>query len=397
MAATLAAISIGTQILGIGLGLAGNAESNSQARKAAKAQYEQALDIWEYDWESAKRKWNYAKSTVDLQRQNSDAVWAYQTELAAQSWDQQMQQREYEYVNAVKAFNRSEEQFEDQIAINNWSLDIAKTEATQSFNEAAMSIAFQGEDMRRDLTKTLTDASFAKAEIERQKYDAIGTASNQRRRNELEYQLKSIDSSFKSQEAAIETLLAEGQLRGRGQSGRSTGKAVQSILALGGRKQAAIAQNMATAEKQYDIQAHSIDHTMINAIHASNLSMAKTDSDLDFARQNYNQGLRELNASISSARNAWSSNMMKINRDKAAADMNAHYSRMIEPSLGPEIPKPLEIPKSIFIDPLKPLKPPKPEEMAPQTIPALTSFGQAAQGLGNVAMQAAGAVHSGIL
>ena len=75
--------------------------------------------------------------------------------------------------------------------------------------------------------------------------------------------------------------------------------------------------------------------------------------------------------------------MMKIDRDRQAANLNAHYNRMLEPSIGPEIPKPLELPKSVFIDPLKPVKPPKPIKESPQTIPAMTTFANAAAGIGN--------------
>lgn len=395
MAATWAAVGAISSVAGVGLGIFGANDSNKRARKAAEAQYKQAKKLYEFDWESSLRKYEYAKAAVELQRRQAENVRQYKTELAEQSWQHQNTLREYEYKNAVAAFNRSEEQFEEQIALNTLSSVIAQEEATRSFNEAQISMNFQKEGMTRDLYQALDTSAFQKADLNRERNYAIGTAANQRRRNELEYQVKSIDSAFAAQENAVKALLGEGQARARG-TGRSAGKAVQSVLAAAGRSQAQIVQNMATAENQFRIQARSIDHTMVNAINVSDLQSAKIDNDIDYKRQEYNQGLRELQASMDSAKAAFKSNMMKINRDQQAADMQAHYNRLSEPSMGPEIPRPIEIPESVFLDPLKPIKPPKPVKSAPQTISAWTTAANAMAGIGSIAGTVSGQVKAGI-
>jgi|TARA_B100001741_G_scaffold8256_1_gene6661 hypothetical protein len=389
MPAGWAAASVGLNVLGIGMGVLGANDANNKAEKAAKAQYEQAKKLYEFDWESSLRKYEYSKTAVDVQRRQAENVRQYKTELAEQSWQHQNHLREYEYKNAVAAFNRSEEQFEEQIALNTLSSVIAQEEATRSFNEAQISMNFQKEGMTRDLYQALDTSAFQKADLNRERNYAIGNAANQRRRNELEYQVKSIDSAFAAQENAVKALLGEGQARARG-TGRSAGKAIQSVLAAAGRSQAQIVQNMATAENQFRIQARSIDHTMINAINVSDLQSAKIDNDIDYKRQEYNQGLRELQASMDSAKSAFKSNMMKINRDQQAADMQAHYNRLSEPSMGPEIPRPIELPESVFLDPLKPIKPPKPVKNAPMTQSAWTTAANAMTGLAGIANQVSG-------
>ena len=394
MPAGWAAASVGLNVLGIGMGVLGANDANNKAEKAAEAQYEQAKKLYEFDWESSLRKYEYAKTAVDIQRRQAENVRQYKTELAEQSWQHQNHLREYEYKNAVAAFNRSEEQFEEQIALNTLSSIIAQEEATRSFNEAQISMNFQKEGMTRDLYQALDTSAFQKADLNRERNYAIGTAANQRRRNELEYQVKSIDSAFAAQENAVKALLGEGQARARG-TGRSAGKAVQSVLAATGRSQAQIVQNMATAENQFRIQARSIDHTMINAINVSDLQSAKIDNDIDYKRQEYNQGLRELQASMDSAKSAFKSNMMKINRDQQAADMQAHYNRLSEPSMGPEIPRPIELPESVFLDPLKPIKPPKPVKNAPMTQSAWTTAANAMTGLAGIAGQVSGYTKQG--
>lgn len=374
--------SLAASVFGIGAGVAGASASNKAADKAAKAQYDQAKEIDEFDWESTLRKYEYAQAVVDLQRQTSANVHNYKTELAAQGWQQQMAMREFEYKNSVEAFNKSEEQFEDQRAVNTISSIIATEEATRSFNEAQLSMNFEQESMARDLTQALNVSAFVKADIERERNSAIGSSSIERRKNELGYQMQAVDSAFKSQENMVASLLGEGQARSRG-TGRSTGKAIQSVLAQAGRQQAQITQNMADAGRQFQIQARSIDHTMVNAINNADLQDAKEDNNIDYKREQYNQGLRELQASMDSAGSAFRSNMMKIDRDKQVADMQAHYNRMLEPSMGPEIPKPIELPQSVFLDPLPPVRGPKPQKHAPQTQSSWTTFANAASGVGD--------------
>lgn len=380
----LAIGSIVSSIFGIGASYAGASASNKAAEKAAKAQYEQAKELYEYDWESTLRKYEYAKAAIQLQRDQAQDVRDYKTQLAVQAWQHQNQIREYEYVNAVEAFNRSEEQFEDQRAINTVSSIIAQEEATRSFNEAKLSNSFQLESVNRELQQALNVSAFVKADIKRERNNAIETSSISRRKNELDFQMKSVDAAFKAQENTVQSLLSEGKARASGQAGRSSGKAIQSILAASGRQQAQIVQNMSNAEQQFALQARSIDHTMINAINHSDLQAAKEDNDIDFKRQEHNQNLRELQASIQSAKAAFSGNLMKIDRDKQVADMQAHYNRMVEPSLGPEIPKPLDLPQPLFLDPLPPVQGPAPVKYAPQTQSAWTTFANAARGVSDV-------------
>ena len=374
--------SILGSVFGSVFGAAGNAANNRAARQAAKDQYEQAQELYEFDWDSTLRKYEYAQTAVDLQRQTADNVHQYKTELAAQSWQQAMEMREYEYKNAVDVFNRSEDQYEDQMAINGISAFLAEEEASRSLDEARLSNTFQQEGLARDLAQALDTSAFVKADLQLQRNKAISGAESQRSKNELDYQMKSVESSFQAQDSMVKSLLGEGQARSRG-TGRSTGKAVQSILAAAGRQQAQISQGMANADQLFRIQATSIDEQMINAINQTNLVSSRTDMETDYKRQQYNQSLRELQASFESAQSQFSSTMMKIDRDRQAADLNAHYNRMLEPTIGPEIPRPIELPKSIFLDPLKPIKPPEPREQAPQTISGMTTFANAAAGIGN--------------
>tara|TARA_B100001094_G_scaffold179147_1_gene173406 strand:- start:2049 stop:3254 length:1206 start_codon:yes stop_codon:yes gene_type:complete len=378
-------VSTGASAFGSLFGIFGANESNNAANAAADDQLEQAEELYEFDWENTLRQYNYAKSQVDVARQAATNVRDYKTKNAVRNWQQQMMLREFEYVNKVKQFNRSERQFEDQSALNNLSATLAKNDAARSFNEAQLSMNFEREGLARDLYEAMDTSAFVKAEISLKKNTAITDASSKRRQNEFEYQTKSAEKAFEAQDSSVKALLGEGQARVRGGSGRSKGRVIQSVLAAAGRNQSQIVQSMATAEQRFKIQASSIDQSMISAINNADLQSAQQDNSIDYKRQSYNQNLRELDASLDSAEAAYNSNLMKINRDKQAADMNAHYNRMSEPTLGPEILRPIELPNSVFLDPLPPVKGPGPKRNAPQTQSAWTTFAQAAIGVGNVA------------
>ena len=75
--------------------------------------------------------------------------------------------------------------------------------------------------------------------------------------------------------------------------------------------------------------------------------------------------------------------------------MQAHYNRLSEPSMGPEIPRPIELPESVFLDPLKPIKPPKPIKNAPMTQSAWTTAANAMTGLAGIAGQVSGYTKQG--
>ncbi len=383
--AILGGISLASNLAGLIGGVQSNNEQNAAAKKAAKEQYEQALEIYNYDWDSTLRKHEYAKATVDLQRYQSDVVHNFKTALATQSWEHQMHMREYEHINRVAAFNRSEQMFEDQMGLNILSAKIAQDDAGRAFDEAQLAGNFAREGLALDLHAAMDTSAFAKAAYSLERSHAIGTASNKRRLNELQFQQKSIDNAFKAQGNAVEAILAEGRQRARGASGRSAGKAIQSILMAAGTQQASIRESMSSAKTEFKIQANAIDQSMINAINTADLMIAKEDNSIDRKRQQYNLGLREIDASIKSAAANYRSNLMKIDRDKQAADMRAHYNRMLEPTMSPEIPRPLALPRSIFLDPLPPIKPPEPRKSAPQTISSWNSFAQAMAGVGNIA------------
>jgi len=374
-----------TIALGLGSAVAGifgaNA-SNNQAKAAAKDQYKQAKKLYEFDWEQTVRKYDYAQTILGIKKEEDSNLRAYKEAQIAQQYDSQNQRREYEYKNRVDAFNRSEDIFEQQIEVNAFSSMLAHDDANKFFEEQQIANNFSKEGLTRDLYEALDTSAFAKAEIELNKHTSIRGAANKRRDAEQQYQSKRKELAFKSQSSMIEQLQNEGKARSRG-TGRSAGKNVQSAMMMAGMQQAQIVENIADSKQQFQIASTAINNSMMADLNSAVLKTGNVASTLKFKQQEHNQGLRELKASMDSARTNLNTSKMKINLDKQVSDLRANANRMLEPTIGPEIPKPPELPPSIFLEPLKPVRPPKPVKGAANTQSAMTTFANAAAGLGS--------------
>jgi len=376
-------IGLGVGVVSGTLGFLGAQDSNRQAKSAASAQYKQAKKIYEYDWDQTVRKYDYAQVQLGIEKENDVNLRAYKEAQLTQQYNAQNERREYEYKNRVDAFNRSEDIFQQQIGVNVVSSLMAQEEATRAFNEQQISNNFQKEGLARDLFSALDTTAFAKAEVQLNKQSSIQGAANKRREAEFQYQSQRKELGFKSQQNMIEQLKAEGSARSRG-TGRSAAKNIQGAMMMAGMQQAQIVENIADSKQQFKIASTSINTSMMNDINTAELQTGQLDNSIMYKQQEYNQNLRELKASMDSARANLGATKMKINLDKQVADMRANANRMLEPSIGPEIPKPPALPPSIFLEPLKPMRPPKPIKNAAKTQSAMTSFANALGSLSGV-------------
>ena len=376
-------VTLGASFVTGTLGFLGAQDSNRQAKSAASAQYKQAKKIYEYDWDQTVRKYDYAQVQLGIEKENDVNLRAYKEAQLTQQYNAQNERREYEYKNRVDAFNRSEDIFQQQIGVNVVSSLMAQEEATRAFNEQQISNNFQKEGLARDLFSALDTTAFAKAEVQLNKQSSIQGAANKRREAEFQYQSQRKELGFKSQQNMIEQLKAEGSARSRG-TGRSAAKNIQGAMMMAGMQQSQIVENIADSKQQFKIASTSINTSMMNDINTAELQTGQLDNSIMYKQQEYNQNLRELKASMDSARANLGATKMKINLDKQVADMRANANRMLEPSLGPEIPKPPALPPSIFLEPLKPMRPPKPIKNAAKTQSAMTSFANALGSLSGV-------------
>ncbi len=363
-------------IVSTGLSILGASQQNAAANAASEEAHQQALKLDAHDWAMALRRHDFAMADLGVKMENDANVRAYREAESIQKWNTQNEIREYEYKNRVDAFNRSEDIFEQQMEVNSFSSMLAHDEANRFFEEQQIANNFSKEGLTRDLFKALDNTAFAKAEIELNKHTSIQGAATKRREAELQYQSKRKELGFKSQSNMIEQLQNEGKARSRG-TGRSAGKSIQSAMMLASMQQAQIVENIADSKQQFKIASTAINQNMMAEINAGVLQTGNLENAMEYKRQEHNQGLRELKASMDSARYNLNSTRMKINLDKQVANLRANANRMLEPTIGPEIPRPIKQPEINYLEPLAPVKGPPPVKGAAQTIPAATTMANA--------------------
>lgn len=228
--------------------------------------------MYRYNWREQKRDFKRAKRGIQIAKQNdfNERTWRDQTALL--DYQHGMAIRDYEYNMQMRAYNKSEETYRQQLNFNNMAAQVAMESEDRWLNERFQETAFANQDLMVQLL----------------------------------------------QEEGKAALL---------QSGRSAGKAAQSVMMAAGLNQSKLVESLVSAEKQSQV------------------------------------------------------NRRKIKSDKYGADLMADANRMLKPEIAPALPKPIPLPATIFQNPKRPRKPPKPPKTQRQDNTAGTVMGIAQVGL----------------
>ena len=224
---------------------------------------------------------------------------------------------------------------------------------------------------------------------------------------------KQYEKAFESQKATVSSLTAEGQIAAGGQTGKSAAKRMQAQLASLGTMQAALTATMLNTENQYNLDKNKVvqllenkkalstlsyeelsnqllDQTLDLSSEADNIELInkhlfaegelkidqldrstelrslQIDEDYELGlgqtKRKLDTGQAELEEATISAENAYESSTAKIQIDKYKADVAAQDALAPKPTLPPQAPRPLAIPKTEFQNPREPVTPPLPQK-----------------------------------
>ena len=237
-------------IIGIGASIIGGKKQEQAAVEAAETQNEAVEAQYQYDlaaWEAAKQsaidKRNYAVQEIELKAKNEGMIAAHKDAMNAATYNYNLQIRNQQQSLNDRMYAKSEDIYDKQLGIN-------------AANEKAAKM-----DERRKLREIETE----------NRYD--------------------------QQDVYLESLLAEGAIRARGQSGRSVDKA-SSVAAL-----------------------------------KASTALSLLDLSLD-------------NATVASQ-----SAIRAIGRERVIKDVNAYAAKMLDPGELPEPVKPIATPVAEFLYP----------------------------------------------
>jgi hypothetical protein len=187
-----------------GLNIFGGASQDAAQNRATRIAYDTAMDNWKYTNKEGERDYRYQKKGVEIARQNEVAERSWRDTTAISDYNHGMAIRDYEYKNQMRAYNKSEQTYRQQL----------------NFNNMAAQVAMESEDRWLD---------------ERFK-----------------------ETAFQNQDLFVQMLQEEGRAAAMGQAGRSAGKTMQAVLAQAGRNQAILAESLYSAEKQHKVNIKKI-------------------------------------------------------------------------------------------------------------------------------------------
>ena len=269
-AGLLAGASVGANVMAGQKAADAHRKAAQATNDATERQYHYDMAAWEMNKDRLRQQHDYTKQSIETKATNEERLAQYQDQLQQNRYNYDLMIRDHEQQSLDEQFLKSNQLYDAQIDLN-----------TRTANDAR-------------------DAEFIKYQ-------------------ELQY-----EAAFQNDELLTDTLISEGQVRARGQDGRSASKIAQTLLAGKGVKQQMIAESV-----------------------------------------------------LSGARNTRSV-LKEIAKDKEAADMAAFAAKMLDPGVLPEPLEPLEVPRSTFLYP----EAPQDFDFGPQPIMGARANVSAASDLG---------------
>ncbi len=346
----MAAVAIATAVAGIATAVGGYQQASAQ-QDAANDQADAAEEMWEWNWDETKRRESYAQYEVDLARINNQTVANFTDQIALDKYNRELYIRDYNYRNEVNAYNKSEQQYAQQIDYNAISATLARDEQALWFDEQLKQAGFDREGLILDTDKKLEDIGFDYTEIANMLGEQRDLFASQRQAINLKQQFARAKTSFDIQTNQIKGIRNEGKARAMGQAGRTGRKNQQGILAAAGLAQAALVDSITRSDSAFDVQRLQNLQKYGYQRLAYDVKEDRLGTLAEFTKDMSELGHRKIEATRESAYNRNKINLLKIEHDQYGADMAAENRRLTPPPAYqdlPPIPAPYKTPE-VFI------------------------------------------------
>ena len=324
--------------------------------EVADLQHEEAMNSYNYNWDPAQRDYNHQILQNNIQRHDMAQQHAYQTASAKQQWIYANKQREAEYNAKVQAYIKSEKMYGWQVQMNQKSAQMAMAAQNAQTTERYQELLFSEQKAFTDYStkKSINQLQGLGADLDI--FSKRVTADREQQQLTSKLQTERGIAALQSQETLVKGMQALGQVKSKGQAGRSAEKQYQSVVAGLGRLQAAKAYELNRADLAYQLAMNGVDATLAQQEAGHVLTKAKLSIDNIGLEAGYDITQREHDATALSIRGAHERAGQKIIHDQYVANVQADFNRMSAPTMGIPIPKPLEIPRTQLVDPPLPVK-----------------------------------------
>jgi len=348
-------------VVGAGLSIWGSTQQANAQQSAANDQADAAKKQWKWNWEETKRREAYAQYEVDIARINNETVANFTDQMALDKYNRELYIKDFNYKNEVNAFNKSEQQYAQQVDYNAIAATLARDEQALWLDEQLQQAGFDREGLILDTDKKLEDIGFDYKEIANILGEQRDVFASQRQGLNLQQQQARAKASFDIQTNQIKGMQDEGKAKAMGQTGRTARKNRQAILATAGLAQAALVDSITRTDSAFNLQRLQNTQKYGYQRLGADLKQDRSGALTEFTQATGKLGHSKVAASMTSAQKKNRANLLRIEHDQYGADMAAENRRLSPPPAYedlPPIPAPYETPEIFIPDAYKTKKKP---------------------------------------
>ena len=328
----------------------GAGDRNNDKRKAEREAYQNWKKGWRAEESVRKAEYKELEKQYELDIEQNETQLRLNEKGVLQEYNQAVDRQNYQYDRANEAYGRSLDQAEAQVTFNAIAENASMMEQQIKKKDDLLSVLFDEGDafldyaygtagLKINKNNKLAEADFNEARIDTKYAADIGAFGIERRKAQS-------DSQIEAQKVIVEGMKAAGQMRSRGNAGRSATKAVLGIMAESGATRAAIANGLMYAEQSIDLGIAQLKDMLI-------LDQTMVVAARDMANNEYEYNSAKFDATLETDKIKISATRQSIkDRDQIVrqnislarrqADMQAANSILMMPTRLPELTDPRE-------------------------------------------------------
>ncbi len=144
-------------------------DSVNLQREQVQKQYEYDLKNYEFNWGSDTnrgeqyRQLAHTRDGLRIKRENDELNKTYQEETSTRNWEHSVSIQDYEFLQGLRGYAKSEEQAQQQFGMNTVAAQAAINRETEVLNEQFIESAFQNQGLIQDLYETVGGKGYDKA------------------------------------------------------------------------------------------------------------------------------------------------------------------------------------------------------------------------------------------
>ena len=338
----------------------GASGSKDRYNEVADLAWEQNMNTYEYDWAQTQRQYNHNVLQNQAQRHAQEEQRRYNEAMQEEQYMYAVAAKEMKYNAEASAYEKSEFLYGHQLRMNEINANYAIDQQNAQTYERQQQAAFEEEMNIIDYQKGREILGYQREELDATRLAKQLQAESQREKLTAERETERGKMTAESQKLMIEQMRGEGQILSRGQTGKSVTKQYQAIVNAGAMQRGARAYLLTRNDINYGIAMFGIDQALKDQEMLSDIASGKIAVERDVIEEKRDVQERELLATELSIFGAQKRGIKQITHDEYSANIKADMSRMSKPSYGLPVPKPMELPQPVIIDPMLPVqgKPP---------------------------------------